>query len=122
MTLTARLVVPEGASHLGLEYDLVITSRESSLDRSARAVPLIGGTLRSGDGFRHFRTGRPPIEETTELSGDFREGGFRRLLIPVADLAGQEVVMTLRLRPGILMVPPPLCVPGVLLMDNLHFE
>ena len=121
-TLTSRLVVPEGASHLGLDYDLVITSRESSLDRSARAIPLIGGTLRSTDGFRDFSIPRPPIEETTELSGDFRESGFRRLLIPVADLAGQELVMTLRLRPGILMAPPPLCVPGVLLLDNLRFE
>ena len=122
-TVTARLVVPQGASHLSLDHNSIVTPRESTIRSSERAAfPILSGSLRYSDGFRSFRADRPMLEETMELTGDFRETGWRHVDIPVADLAGQEVVMTLKAQPGLVIGPPPLCIPGVLLLDNLRFD
>ena len=124
VSLTSRFVVPDGVSHLSLDYNLVITPLWASLiDPSARAAsPLISGSLRGNGIFREFRQDHPRVEETSELPDGFSETGFRRLDIPVDGLAGQEVVMTLRIMPSIVLAPPPICGAAVLLLDNLRFE
>ena len=93
VSLTSRTVVPDGASHLILDYNLVITPMWASLiGPSARASsPLISGTLRGDDSFREFRQDHPKVEDTSELPDGLRETRFQQLVVPVEGLAGQEV-------------------------------
>ena len=121
INLTARFTVPSAASHMAVDYALVTTGYQdfSAYTEATRAV--ISGTLRGNEGSEAFIGGRPPIEETVETSEGLIDTGFIELAVPVASLAGQEVVMTLRGRPSAKPLPF-LCIPGVVLLDNIRFD
>ena len=124
VTLTSRFSVPRGATFLSLDYNLISEGeRVFHWDFTAGShQPLISGTLGSKDHIKSFRRDRPTRDDASELSAELITTGFRELNVPVDGLAGQEVIMTLRLRPGVIMGPPPFCGPGVLLLDNLRFN
>lgn len=122
VSLTARFTLPEAVSHVALEYQyLALESFVRGADRFAREnSPLLSGSARAGERLLTARLERPTIEAMAALGDGVLTTGWQVFMLPVGGLEGEEIVLTLRLRPEVTLGLPPLCLPGVLLLDNVH--
>jgi len=122
MALTARITPPAGATRLLLDYNVLGRTARLNWGGGGREFPPIVARLQVPRGLVELTLGRPAVTElTTELEGGFGATGWRTLRMEVHSAPG-EAILTLRARPSFVGPPPPLCVPGVLLLDNLRFE
>jgi hypothetical protein len=62
------------------------------------------------------------LSNLNSLNDEAMATGWQQLAVDVSRIGGQSAVLTLRARPQSLLGPPPLCVPGVLLLDNFRFS
>jgi hypothetical protein len=116
VTLTARFTVPSGVAQLVLDYDVVVPRYPTE------PGTLIAASLRGARGLTTAQLRWPGAAEFTPLDEQTQHTDWRHFALPVDMLAGQTVVLTLRTRGETMIGPPPLCSPGLLLLDNLHFE
>lgn len=134
VSLTARFTLPSAASHVALAYQFVTPRDEYTSLRDSRPSPsgqrwyernpILAGSTRVGERLAVARVERPARDEVVALEGASRTGlvttGWRRFLVPVNGREGEEVVLTLRLRPELASLPPVFCSVGLLLLDNIH--
>jgi hypothetical protein len=87
-----------------------------------RSVQLLSVSVRGGIGLSIAGLDWPASGQELQLDDQTSQTGWQVLGIPVDEVAGQVVVLTLRLRP-VNVEPPPFstCSPHVVLLDNLRF-
>ena len=122
VALVAHLSVPSGATALLLDVNLLQAIGPEPDTLAIQANPPVSATVRGAGEFRTVVQPRPTGAALASLDDTYTGTGWQSVSVPVDGLGGQDVLLTLRLRPSVVMAPPPLCIPGTLLLDNLRFE
>lgn len=113
--LVARFDIPTGVRSLVVDLNALSGGKNSTGE-------LLSLSMRTPSGIVSGQRRWNDLSNLNSLNDEAMATGWQQLAVDVSRIGGQSAVLTLRARPQSLLGPPPLCVPGVLLLDNFRFS